>query len=144
MAIKSGNAVILKPGREVEHTARVLVEVIRQALREHTAIPEALVASVHQRTDVDELLKLDGIVDLVIPRGSYALVRHVQSSTRIPVLGHSEGICHIYVDAAAEFDMALNIIDDAKTDYPPPATRSRPSWCTSPSRNRSCRCSTPA
>ena len=118
LAIKSANAVILKPGREVEQTARVLVEVIRQALREHTAIPEALVAGVHQRTDVDELLKLDGIVDLVIPRGSYSLVRHVQSSTRIPVLGHSEGICHIYVAASATFDMALNIIDDAKTDYP--------------------------
>jgi glutamate-5-semialdehyde dehydrogenase len=118
LAIKSANAVILKPGREVEHTARVLVEVIRQALREQTAIPETLVAGVHQRTDVDELLKLDGIVDLVIPRGSYALVRHVQSSTRIPVLGHSEGICHIYVDAAAKFDLALNVIDDAKTDYP--------------------------
>ena len=118
LAIKSANAVILKPGREVERTARVLVDVIQQALREHTAIPEALVSGVHQRTEVDELLKLDGIVDLVIPRGSYALVRHVQSSTRIPVLGHSEGICHIYVDAAAQFDMALNIIDDAKTDYP--------------------------
>jgi glutamate-5-semialdehyde dehydrogenase len=118
LAIKSGNAVILKPGREVEQTARVLVEVIRRALREQSALPENLVAGVHQRTDVDELLKLDGIVDLVIPRGSYALVRHVQSSTRIPVLGHSEGICHIYVDATAEFDMALNVIDDAKTDYP--------------------------
>ena len=118
LAIKSANAVILKPGREVEQTARVLVEVIRQALREQTTIPEALVAGVHQRTDVDELLKLDGIVDLVIPRGSYALVRHVQSATRIPVLGHSEGICHIYVDAAAKFDLALNVIDDAKTDYP--------------------------
>jgi glutamate-5-semialdehyde dehydrogenase len=118
LAIKSANAVILKPGREVERTARVLVEVIQQALREHTSIPEALVSGVHQRTEVDELLKLDGIVDLVIPRGSYALVRHVQSSTRIPVLGHSEGICHIYVDAAAQFDMALNIVDDAKTDYP--------------------------
>jgi glutamate-5-semialdehyde dehydrogenase len=118
LAIKSANAVILKPGREVERTARVLVEVIQQALREHTSIPEALVSGVHQRTEVDELLKLDGIVDLVIPRGSYALVRHVQSSTRIPVLGHSEGICHIYVDSAAQFDMALNVIDDAKTDYP--------------------------
>jgi glutamate-5-semialdehyde dehydrogenase len=118
LAIKSANAVILKPGREVENTARVLVEIIQQALREQTSVPQALVSGVHQRTEVDELLKLDGIVDLVIPRGSYALVRHVQSSTRIPVLGHSEGICHIYVDAAAQFDMALNIIDDAKTDYP--------------------------
>jgi len=118
LAIKSANAVILKPGREVERTARVLVEVIRQALRQQTTIPEALVTSVHQRMDVDELLQLDGLVDLVIPRGSYALVRHVQSATRIPVLGHSEGICHIYVDAAAKFDLALNVIDDAKTDYP--------------------------
>ncbi len=74
--------------------------------------------NVQQRAEVDELLKLDDLVDLVIPRGSYELVRHVQSATRIPVLGHSEGVCHIYVDARANFEMALNIIDDAKTDYP--------------------------
>ena len=67
---------------------------------------------------MDELLGLDDVVDLVIPRGSYALVRHVQAHTRIPVLGHSEGVCHIYVDGAADFAMALEIIDDAKTDYP--------------------------
>ena len=94
------------------------METIRAALREHTAIPEALVTNIQQRAEVDELLKLDDLVDLVIPRGSYELVRHVQSTTRIPVLGHSEGVCHIYVDAAANFDMALEIIDDAKTDYP--------------------------
>ncbi len=118
LAIKSANAVLLKPGKEVESTARVLIELIRQALREETTIPESLVAGLHQRADVDEVLKLDGLVDLVIPRGSYALVRHVQTNTRIPVLGHSEGVCHIYVDAAADFDLALNVIDDAKTDYP--------------------------
>jgi glutamate-5-semialdehyde dehydrogenase len=67
---------------------------------------------------MEEVLQLDDLVDLVIPRGSYELVRYVQSSTRIPVLGHSEGVCHIYVDAAANFEMALAIIDDAKTDYP--------------------------
>ena len=118
LAMKSANGVILKPGREVEGTARVLVDVMRAALRERTAIPEALVTNIQQRAEVDELLKLDQIVDLVIPRGSYDLVRHVQSNTRIPVLGHSEGVCHIYVDEAANFDMALNIVDDAKTDYP--------------------------
>jgi glutamate-5-semialdehyde dehydrogenase len=118
LAIKSANAVILKPGREVERTARVLVETMRMALRTSAQIPEALVTNIQQRAEVDELLKLDDVVDLVIPRGSYALVRHVQSHTRIPVLGHSEGVCHIYVDAAANFDMALGIIDDAKTDYP--------------------------
>ena len=118
LAIKSANAVILKPGREVERTARV-------ARRQHSrraavalALPEALVTNIQQRAEVDELLKLDDLVDLVIPRGCYDLVRHVQSNTRIPVLGHSEGVCHIYVDAAANFEMALDIIDDAKTDYP--------------------------
>ena len=118
LAIKSANGVILKPGREVEGTANVIVESMRKALKEHTAIPEVLVTNVQQRAQMDEVLQLDGLVDLVIPRGSYELVRHVQSSTRIPVLGHSEGVCHIYVDAAANFEMALAIIDDAKTDYP--------------------------
>jgi glutamate-5-semialdehyde dehydrogenase len=118
LAIKSANAVILKPGREVERTARVLVDAIRGALRHHTSLPEDVVTNIQQRAEVDELLQLDDLVDLVIPRGSYSLVRHVQSSTRIPVLGHSEGVCHIFVDKAANFDMALSIIDDAKTDYP--------------------------
>ena len=118
LAIKSANGVILKPGREVERTAAVLVDSIRLALQEHTAIPEALVTNVQQRAQMDEVLQLDDLVDLVIPRGSYELVRHVQSATRIPVLGHSEGVCHIYVDAAANIDMALAVIDDAKTDYP--------------------------
>lgn len=117
LAIKSANAVVLKPGREVERTARVIVENIRSALRAQS-IPEALVTNIQQRAEVRELLKLDDLIDLVIPRGGYDLVRYVQSNTRIPVLGHSEGVCHIYVDAAADFDMALSIIDDAKTDYP--------------------------
>jgi len=117
LAIKSANAVVLKPGREVERTARVIVENIRAALRSQS-IPEALVTNIQQRAEVRELLKLDDLIDLVIPRGGYDLVRYVQSNTRIPVLGHSEGVCHIYVDAAADFNMALNIIDDAKTDYP--------------------------
>jgi len=118
LAIKSANGVILKPGREVERTARAIVGTIRAALRESEVIPEAAVTNVQQRAEVDELLKLGDLIDMVIPRGSYELVRHVQSATRIPVLGHSEGVCHIYVDARADFAMALNIIDDAKTDYP--------------------------
>jgi glutamate-5-semialdehyde dehydrogenase len=117
LAIKSANAAILKPGREVERTARVIVDTIRAALRSQS-IPEASVTNIQQRAEVRELLKLDDLIDLVIPRGGYDLVRYVQSNTRIPVLGHAEGVCHIYVDAAADFDMALDIIDDAKTDYP--------------------------
>jgi glutamate-5-semialdehyde dehydrogenase len=117
LAIKSANAVILKPGREVERTARVMVDTVRNALRGQS-LPDALVTNIQQRAEVRELLKLDDLIDLVIPRGGYDLVRYVQSNTRIPVLGHAEGVCHIYVDAAADFDMALDIIDDAKTDYP--------------------------
>jgi glutamate-5-semialdehyde dehydrogenase len=117
LAIKSANSVILKPGREVERTARVIVETIRAAVRSQS-IPEASVTNIQQRAEVRELLKLDDLIELVIPRGGYDLVRYVQSNTRIPVLGHAEGVCHIYVDAAADFDMALEIIDDAKTDYP--------------------------
>jgi glutamate-5-semialdehyde dehydrogenase len=117
LAIKSANAVILKPGREVERTARVIIDTIRAALRSQS-IPEASVTNIQQRAEVRELLKLDDLIDLVIPRGGYDLVRYVQSNTRIPVLGHAEGVCHIYVDAAADFDMALEIIDDAKTEYP--------------------------
>jgi glutamate-5-semialdehyde dehydrogenase len=117
LALKSANAVILKPGREVERTARAIVETIREALSGQS-IPEALVTDIQQRAEVRELLTLDDLVDLVIPRGGYDLVRYVQSNTRIPVLGHSEGVCHIYIDADADFEMALNIIDDAKTDYP--------------------------
>lgn len=117
LAMKSANAVILKPGREVERTARAIIDNIRAALRSQS-MPEALVTNIQQRAEVRELLQLDDLIDLVIPRGGYDLVRYVQSNTRIPVLGHSEGVCHIYVDAAADFKMALDIIDDAKTDYP--------------------------
>ena len=117
LALKSGNAVVLKPGREVERTATVLVRVLREAL-EHEALPPAAISMVLGRESVVELLSLYGMVDMVIPRGSRELVEFVQANTRIPVLGHAEGICHIYVDCAADEALALRVIDDAKTDYP--------------------------
>jgi glutamate-5-semialdehyde dehydrogenase len=117
LALKSGNAVILKPGREVENTAQALVEIIRQSLLS-SGLQEDAVSLVLGRQAVHELLELTNLIDMVIPRGSKQLVEFVQANTRIPVLGHAEGICHIYVDAAADPEMALAIIDDAKTDYP--------------------------
>jgi glutamate-5-semialdehyde dehydrogenase len=117
LAIKSGNAVILKPGREVEHTARAIVQVLRAALASE-GIPEDAISLVLGRESVAELLAMHDLVDMVIPRGSKALVEYVQANTRIPVLGHSEGICHIYVDRAADQELALRVIDDAKLDYP--------------------------
>lgn len=117
LAIKSGNAVVMKPGKEVERTADVLVDVLRCALRQ-CHIGEDTIQLLLGREAVQQLLSMSDLVDLVIPRGSRELVEHIQANTRIPVMGHAEGICHVYVDAAADPQMALNIIDDAKTDYP--------------------------
>jgi glutamate-5-semialdehyde dehydrogenase len=114
LALKSGNALILKPGKEVEHTAIALVEVLKTALGAHA---DALALTLG-RESIAELLQMNDLVDMVIPRGSSALVRYVQQNTSIPVLGHAEGICHIYVDAKANQMMALDITLDAKTDYP--------------------------
>jgi len=117
LAIKSGNAVILKPGREVEHTAKAIVRVLRSAIASE-GIAEDAISLVLGRDKVKDLLAMHDLVDMVIPRGSKSLVEFVQANTRIPVLGHSEGICHIYVDRAVDQDLALRIIDDAKLDYP--------------------------
>ncbi len=117
LGLKSGNAVILKAGREVERTASALVDVIRRALKQ-SGLPVDSVSLVTGRESVQQLLGMSDLVDMVIPRGSKQLMEFVQANTRIPVLGHAEGVCHIYVDAAADPEMALAIIDDSKTDYP--------------------------
>ncbi len=118
LAIKSGNAVILKGGREVERTMRAVLEAIHVALRESGLAGEAAVTGVYGRAPVEELLKLEGVVDLVIPRGSNALVQHIQRNTNIPVLGHADGVCHVYIDAAADIEMAIAIAVDSKVQYP--------------------------
>ena len=116
LALKSGNAVILKPGKEVERTAVALVRVLREAVVAQ-GLPMDAVSLVLGRERVNELLEMHDAVDMVIPRGSKALVEYVQANTRIPVLGHAEGVCHIYVDKAADEELAMRVIDDAKTDY---------------------------
>ncbi len=117
LVLKSGNAVLLKAGREVERTAAALVRVLQMALAA-TEIPADAVALLLGREQVRELLGLTSLIDLVIPRGGKALVEFVQANTSIPVLGHSEGVCHIFVDASADQDLAVRVIRDAKTDYP--------------------------
>jgi glutamate-5-semialdehyde dehydrogenase len=117
LALKSGNSAILKAGREVERTAAALVGVLRKALAER-GLPEEGLTLVAGRESVQELLAMHDLVDMVIPRGSKALVEYVQANTRIPVLGHSEGVCHIYVDRGADQELALRVIGDAKLDYP--------------------------
>ncbi len=115
LGVRSGNALLLKGGSEAARSNAVLHEVLREAL---APLPSALLGLVHTREDIAALLALDDLVDLVIPRGSNALVRHVQHSTKIPVLGHADGICHVYVDRAADPERARAIVLDSKTDYP--------------------------
>lgn len=117
LGLRSANALLLKAGREVERTASLLVDIIRKALTS-SGLAEDSVTLVCGRESVQQLLAMPDLIDMVIPRGSKQLVEFVQTNTRIPVLGHAEGVCHIYVDAVADPDMALAIIDDAKTDYP--------------------------
>ncbi len=117
LALKSGNAVLLKGGREARHSNAALLAVVQEALRA-CGQPEAAVQGLEDRESVEALLGLSDLVDLIIPRGSNALVQYIQASTRIPVLGHAEGICHVYLDAAADTAMALALVRDAKLQYP--------------------------
>ncbi|HUP24161.1 MAG TPA: glutamate-5-semialdehyde dehydrogenase [Thermoanaerobaculia bacterium] len=117
LALRSGNGVILKGGAEAKHSNLVLVECLRAALVA-AGLPADAVAGVEGRERVRELLRCDHDIDLVIPRGSSQLVRSIQESTRIPVLGHAEGICHLYLDAAADPERATRIAIDAKCGYP--------------------------
>lgn len=116
LAIRSGNGLILKGGKEALHTNTVLHGIITRTVEQFGVDPQ-LVGLVQTYEQIDELLQLKEI-DLVIPRGSAELVSHIQHNTRIPVLGHSEGVCHVYVDQAADLDKATRIAVDSKTDYP--------------------------
>jgi len=116
LGIKSGNAVVLKGGSEAKRSNRILFNLIKDAIEED-AIFKDTIQLVETREDVRELLKLDSHIDLMIPRGSNALVRYIQENTKIPVLGHSDGICHVYVDKDVDIDMAVAIAFDSKCQY---------------------------
>ena len=142
LAIRSGNGAILKGGREASRSCAAIMAALRQGLA--SGIPQTIPAPgnpvamdqvagdsvagdlmaasalelLTSREESLALLKLDGLVDLIIPRGSNALVRFIQDNTRIPVLGHADGICHLYVDVAADLEQALRVAIDAKTQYP--------------------------
>lgn len=117
LAIKSGNGVILKGGREAVRSCTALVAAIHQGLEE-VGIDANAVQLLTTRQETLELLHLDKDVDLIIPRGSNSFVRYVQDNTRIPVLGHADGICHIYVDESAAIAQTVDLVVDAKTQYP--------------------------
>lgn len=118
LAIKSSNAVILKGGEEAINTNKAIFQIIQEALNNIHDFPKNVINMLLSREDVAKMLEMDDYIDLIIPRGGNKLVRFIQENTKIPVLGHSSGICHIYVDKTADLKMATDIIIDAKTQYP--------------------------
>jgi glutamate-5-semialdehyde dehydrogenase len=116
LCLKSGNGVLLKGGSEARETNRILAEVITGAAAE-AGIPANWAALLETREDVNDMLKMDRYIDLIIPRGSNDFVRYIMDNSRIPVMGHADGICHCYVDEFADLEMAVRIVVDSKTQY---------------------------
>src|SRR3989338_4206424 len=117
LCLKSGNAVILKGGSEAKHSNKILAEILSKAA-ENAGMPKGSIQLIETREQVKAMLKMDRYIDLVIPRGSNKFVKYIQDNTRIAVLGHSEGVCHVYVDKYADLNKAIAICFDAKCQYP--------------------------
>jgi glutamate-5-semialdehyde dehydrogenase len=118
LALKSGNACLLKGGAEAAQTNETLYRIWRDALEQFRDVPADAALLLHTREEVSQMLALDEEIDLIIPRGSKEFVSHVAAHSRVPVLGHGEGVCHVYVDAAADLRKALAVVIDSKTQYP--------------------------
>ncbi|HXX43428.1 MAG TPA: glutamate-5-semialdehyde dehydrogenase [Candidatus Acidoferrales bacterium] len=118
LALKSGNAVVMKGGAEAAQTNETLVSIWHACLAIFPGVPADSINLLQSRADVMELLAQDRDVDLIIPRGSYELVHFITKHTKIPVLGHGEGICHVYVDRAADIKKAIDVTYDSKVQYP--------------------------
>lgn len=116
LCLKSGNAVLLKGGSEAMETNRILADVIIKAT-EKAGVPANWLKLMETRAEVGEMLKMDEYIDLIIPRGSNEFVRYIMDNSRIPVMGHADGICHCYVDEDADLEMAVKIVVDSKTQY---------------------------
>jgi len=117
LCLKSGNSVLLKGGREALHSNQILFDVMKAA-SEAAGIPEGWAGLLTTREEVGAMLAMDEYIDLIIPRGSNAFVRYIMDNSRIPVLGHSDGVCHVYLDAQCDAQMAARVTVDAKTQYP--------------------------
>ena len=116
LCLKSGNTVLLKGGSEAIETNRILAKVIYEAANQ-AGVPSGWIHLLETREDVNNMLALDKWIDLIIPRGSNDFVRYIMDHSKIPVLGHSDGICHCYVDKDADINMAVDVVNDSKTQY---------------------------
>ncbi|KAF9446200.1 glutamate-5-semialdehyde dehydrogenase [Macrolepiota fuliginosa MF-IS2] len=117
LAIKSGNAAILKGGKESNRTTVLLANAISSGLAQ-TNLPPTYIQTIQTRAEVSSLLALDQYIDLVIPRGSNALVKNIQNNTRIPVMGHADGLCSVFLDESADIEKAVRVVVDSKVNYP--------------------------
>ncbi len=118
LCLKSGNATIFKGGSEAAYSNRAIFDVLVNAIESTEGMPHGAFALMETREEVNEMLKLDEYINLIIPRGSNEFVKYIQDNTRIPVLGHSAGICHVYVDSEADLKKAIDVCFDAKVQYP--------------------------
>lgn len=117
LAIKSGNCAILKGGKESYHSFKAIADIINNTLAQ-TSVPQSAIQLIQTRGEVFDLLAQDRYIDLVIPRGSNLLVRYIKDNTKIPVLGHADGICSIFIDKEADIEKACRVVVDSKTNYP--------------------------
>lgn len=118
LAIKSSNAVILKGGKEAINTNKAIFETIQEGLNNVKEYPKYAINQVFSHEDVAKMLDMNDYIDLIIPRGGNSLVKFIKENTKIPVLGHADGICHIFIDKTADLKMATEIVIDSKTQYP--------------------------
>ncbi len=118
LCLKSGNAVILKGGREAQNSNKVIVNLLQEGIKKVNGVPETAVQMIETREEVQDMLKEEKNINLIVPRGSNEFVKYIQDNTKIPVLGHSEGICHNYIDNEADIEKALRIALDSKLQYP--------------------------
>lgn len=116
LCLKSGNGALLKGGSEAMETNRILADIIIKATAA-AGIPADWLKLLETRADVNEMLKMDAYIDLIIPRGSNEFVRYIMNNSNIPVMGHADGICHCYVEDDADTDMAVKVVLDSKTQY---------------------------
>jgi glutamate-5-semialdehyde dehydrogenase len=116
LCLKSGNSVFLKGGSEAQHTNKVLADIISNAST-NAGIPNGWIQLLETRADVGEMLKMDEYIDLIVPRGSNEFVKYIMDHSNIAVLGHADGICHVYIDAEADTNTAVDISVDSKTQY---------------------------
>lgn len=116
LCLKSGNGVLLKGGSEAMETNKILTDIIVRASADE-GVPPDWAALLETREAVNDMLKLDNYIDLIIPRGSNEFVKYIMDNSKIPVMGHADGICHCYVDDKADINIAIKVVIDSKTQY---------------------------